>query len=42
MSYARFASGRVRSELPSSAEAEAIYDLDSELFTPEALAGMQE
>ena len=42
MSYNRFASGRVRSQLPSSAEAEALYDLDSDLFTAEAMQGMQE
>lgn len=46
LSYARIASGRVRSELrselPISAEAEQLYDLDSDLFTEEALQGMQE
>ena len=47
MSYAGFTSGRVRSDSggsssSSSSEVEVTYDLDSELFTPEALAGMQE
>lgn len=48
LSYARIANGRgrvhseLRSELPTSAEAEQLYDLDSDLFTEEALQGMQE
>ena len=46
LSYARFASSRVRPEPPTStstsAEAELLYDLDSNLFTDEGLQGMQE
>ena len=42
MSYARVARGRVRSNLPSAAQAEALFELDQDLFTPDAAVGMRE
>ena len=44
LSYTKAARGRARVEsaLPSSDEAEALFQLDADLFTPEAVEGMRE
>ena len=44
LSYTKAARGRARvqSALPSSEEAEALFQLDADLFTPEAVEGMRE
>jgi len=44
LSYTKAARGRARvqSALPSSEEAEALFQLDADQFTPEAVEGMRE
>ena len=44
LSYTKATRGRARvqSALPSAEEAEALFQLDSDLFTPEAIEGMRE
>ena len=44
LSYTKAARGRARvqSALPSAEEAEALFQLDADLFTPEAVEGMRE
>ena len=44
LSYTKAARGRARvdSALPSPEEAEALFQLDADLFTPEAVEGMRE